>query len=482
MENDKKIRQWVKAHMPEAVEDLSRLCRIRSVAQIKGANVMPWGKGCLDVLYEFLKIGEEKGFKTRNYDDYIGLISYGDTTSEYQKDSIGIWTHLDVVDEGDLSEWEYPPYQPTVKNGYMIARGCQDNKSSTIIGLYTLLYFKEHSVQLKHGLQLYGGTCEEQGMYDLDYYIRHYPVPRLSLVPDAGFPVCCGERGVLNGRLTSISRLSGDVISLTSGDDVYKIPDRAEIVILDTRHRREILESVCCESKPKINFENGKIRIVFFGVTGNAARPSEGVNALSALIRFVLENHLLEPNDEELFRFGYAINVEEDGTSLGVNFSDELSGPTTLVITSAGIQDGYLYFDFASRYPYTIEPRTMKEAIYKDSEKAGFTFRVLYEREAMQFDSTKQSVRLLTKISDSVLNNHDQPYVMSGGTYARKLPNAFAFGAGMQVTPPPSELIKPGHGNYHQADESVSLERIEKGINIYIQAVSALNELPDLLI
>ena len=85
----------------------------------------------------------------------------------------------------------------------MIARGCQDNKSSAVMALYLLLYMKEHKIKLTYSLDAYMGTSEEVGMFDIDHFVAHYPCPELSLVPDSGFPVCCGERGSFNGELTA---------------------------------------------------------------------------------------------------------------------------------------------------------------------------------------------------------------------------------------------------------------------------------------
>ncbi len=83
--------------MPEIVKDLTRICCIRSVAEMDAVPYPPYGKGCREVLEEMLHIGEENGFSIRNYDNYVGKICYD--TPEH-KDSIGIWAHLDVVDEG----------------------------------------------------------------------------------------------------------------------------------------------------------------------------------------------------------------------------------------------------------------------------------------------------------------------------------------------------------------------------------------------
>ena len=234
MEQDK-VERWIEGQLPNIIKDLTRICRIRSVANPEEKEELPYGAGCKEALKEMLLMGEENGFTVRNYEDYVGCISYGDTSEEYQAKAIGIWSHLDVVDEGSLDRWQYSPYNPVVKEGYFIARGCQDNKSSAIMGLYVMKYFKEHQIELKHGLQLYLGTCEEQGMYDLDYYTKHYLSPALSLVPDSGFPVCFGERGIFNGELRSNHTLSESILEFNCNGSRAQIPDMAFIRLKGTK-------------------------------------------------------------------------------------------------------------------------------------------------------------------------------------------------------------------------------------------------------
>ena len=53
------------------------------------------------------------------------------------------------------------------------------------MALYVLRYFKDHNIAVDKDISLYCGTCEEQGMFDLDYFTENYPCPSLSLVPDA---------------------------------------------------------------------------------------------------------------------------------------------------------------------------------------------------------------------------------------------------------------------------------------------------------
>mgnify|MGYP004469930713 CR=1 FL=1 len=162
-DEDKEIASWVSDKMPQLVKDLTRICRIPSVAVVPEDKKPPYGPECVRVLDEMLQIGREYGLDTKNFDSCVGRIRYGDGDK-----SIGIWSHLDVVPVGGY--WEHDPFEPVVEQGYMIARGCQDNKSSAAMALYVLLYMKEHKIKLPYSLDAYMGTCEEVGMFDIDHF------------------------------------------------------------------------------------------------------------------------------------------------------------------------------------------------------------------------------------------------------------------------------------------------------------------------
>ena len=62
----------------------------------------PFGKETADCLQYFLSLAESMGFETRNYDNYVGEVVFGEG-----KD-FAILAHLDVVPAG--SGWKYPPF------------------------------------------------------------------------------------------------------------------------------------------------------------------------------------------------------------------------------------------------------------------------------------------------------------------------------------------------------------------------------------
>ncbi|MGN8631941.1 hypothetical protein ACTNEW_10240 [Blautia sp. HCP3S3_G3] len=68
-----------------------------------------------------------------------------------------------------------------------------------------------------------------------------------------------------------------------------------------------------------------------------------------------------------------------------------------------------------------------------------------------------------------------EPFVMGGGTYARKIPNAVAFGPGQQ-----RDFRIPGlpdgHGNGHCADEAEAAENLKNAVKIYVEALIRVDQ------
>ncbi len=476
MPDKQEVECWIKENLSNIERDLTRLCQIRSVAEVTDAKEPPYGAGCRQVLLEMLTLGKENGFEIRNYDNYVGCISYGSTTEEYQADAVGIWAHLDVVDEGDTAEWQYEPYKPQVKQGYFIARGCQDNKSSAIMALYVMKYLKEHKIVLNHGLQLYVGTCEEQGMYDLDYYTSHYPSPALSLVPDSGFPVCFGERGIFNGELTSDITVSDDILELSCNGSRALIPDTAAILLRKTEQRQRYCEELSRDYI--IDIKEDTIKITAKGVASHTANPNAGKNALLLLTEVLCQENMLEESDRNLFALLHAINSDYTGKALDIACEDEMSGPATVTAANAFLKDGHLAVQFFSRLPVSSNEFPFREKVEAAARKWGFQLEVIKLSKSNYFDPKHPAVSILTDAYNRVMGLDKKPFVMSGGTYASKLPRAFAFGTGgLPVKRPPEGLFLPGHGDYHQPDEAIAMERIEKAILVYIFSILELNKL-----
>jgi succinyl-diaminopimelate desuccinylase len=272
-----KINIWFETHKEDMVSDIMRLVRIASVSD-RNTDCKPFGQGCHDALEEMLTIAREHGFKTENYEYYVGSIGKDEKNWE---NTIGFWNHLDVVPAG--TNWDYEPFEPVVKEHFLIGRGAQDNKGPEIGIMYMMQCIQELKIPMKHELCLFVGCDEERGMEDLSYYTSHYRTPKLSMIADSGFPVCYGEKGIIEGQMVSDAEVSGKILELYGGNASNMIPDFAVALLKRTPELEQEL-AVCCNTM-EIALEDAAIRVTARGTSKHSAFPEGSKNAIHELCR-----------------------------------------------------------------------------------------------------------------------------------------------------------------------------------------------------
>lgn len=84
-------------------------------------------------------------------------------------------SHLDVV-PADPSEWDQPPFEANVVDGYMYGRGTTDTKNLTAVELALLSTLKREGAPLKRDIILAGTADEEAGgEVGIDWLLLHHP-------------------------------------------------------------------------------------------------------------------------------------------------------------------------------------------------------------------------------------------------------------------------------------------------------------------
>ena len=195
-DRERKIDEWIESHREEMTEELMEFVRRPSVSRADlpepGAPYGPDARKMLDFALE--RFGSF-GFRTENHGGYVGSAWYGD-----QEEELGFYAHLDVVPEGP--GWIYEPYNPLIKDGFVIGRGAADNKAAAVIGLYLMRYMKEHRIRLKKSFRMMFGCAEETGMDDFkQYQAQGGKLPDFGIVADCGFPVCFAQKGGWNADI-----------------------------------------------------------------------------------------------------------------------------------------------------------------------------------------------------------------------------------------------------------------------------------------
>ena len=103
------------ARRQELIRTVSRLVGVKSVKG-EATPEAPFGPGPRAALDEALKICDELGFATRDYDHYVGLADLNDKETQ-----LHILGHLDVVPEG--MGWDTDPYTCVEKDGMLYVQG-----------------------------------------------------------------------------------------------------------------------------------------------------------------------------------------------------------------------------------------------------------------------------------------------------------------------------------------------------------------------
>jgi succinyl-diaminopimelate desuccinylase len=528
-----KVSRWFEEHREKMIGDIIRLVRIPSVSCPQEGEEAPFGEACRDCLEEMLAMGREFGFHTENYGNRVGSIGQQDKDWDHM---IGFWNHLDVVPVGN--QWTYEPFEPVLKDYFLIGRGAQDNKGPAVGILYMMKCLRELEIPVKHQLTLFVGCDEERGMKDLEYYVSHHPTPRLSMIADSGFPVCYGEKGILEGSLHSRENVCEEILELEGGNASNMIPDAAYVVLKSTKALEEELDCMAGKNSDKAVTESGigensdkavaesgigensdkavaesgigensgkadtksgigkeslkfaritaereagKIRISASGESRHSAFPEGSVNAVHELLKFLSGLTSLPEKDRKLFDKLAYLSQEYYGEHMGIAGSDEVSGRTTCAATVLKLKEGRVSLHFNIRYAISEDGEKLSALLSGKAEEKELIWETERNSAPNYFPKEHPAVGILTDLYNEITGGNAEAFVMGGGTYARKLPRAFAYGVGGMKQSEEDIRIKerlflPGHGGAHEPDEGLNVRLLTEAMKIYTMAVIALND------
>lgn len=462
-ELEARIAQYFEDRKDDIVRDIFRLVRIRSVSEAGGPPSAPFGGGCARVLDEALALAAEMGFATHNFDYYVGTAQLGAGDNV-----LGLCTHLDVVPEGN--DWRYAPYDPQMVQGHLVGRGVSDDKGPAVLMLYVAACIRDLGLPMRHGLRLIMGCNEECGMQDLAYYVTQQTPPRFTLVPDSIYPVNNGEKGRGDVCLRS-GPMQGNLRTLFCGARNNLLPDRAYAT----------LAGISCSELPPLPEDleaedcDGGVQITAKGIACHATKPETGRNAAVLLLRYLLDGALLSSSEAAAARGVISMLADYNGAGLGIAYSDAQSGPVTHVMRELELVDGALHMACTVICPVTMDLEAMGTRLDAHMAQLGYTATDVSISQPRYISPEEPVVRALMEVYEHVHPRHFPP-IVTGGTYAKMLPNALAFGNAFRESPSPFE---EGHGGIHKPDECIALADLLESARIYVLALLKLDAIFD---
>ncbi|MEH7222752.1 dipeptidase PepV [Bacillus sp. JJ1566] len=456
----------------DLLHDLQTILKIESVKDLESATKKrPMGDKIGEALETMLSITEFAGFKTTNIDGMVGYAEYAPAKAE---DYIGILCHLDVVPA--TGDWVSPPFEPTIRDGKMYARGAIDDKGPTIAAYYGLKIVKELGLPLKHNIRIIFGTDEESGMSCMKKYVEVEKAPLAGFAPDADFPIIHAEKGQINVKLglqNVTNSEDGDLslLSFVSGEKGNMVPDVAEAVINGQNDTLVQQFLKYCKEKGVVysySQDGNQTMLKLVGTSAHGMEPHKGVNAALHLASF-LQQYSFEESANHYIQFIYKTLYNQfKGEGLGIDFSDEITGPLTV---NAGIftfkKDVIAEIHLNIRCPVETNYENTIEQLTKIIESYSFKVTSLASKEPHHVPKDSPMIQTLQEVYEAETGDEPTLLTTGGATYARFMKNGVAFGAVFPDKPMTA----------HQKNEYIEIDDLLKATAIYAHAIYRLGNL-----
>lgn len=457
---NRQVNDWIDLHRNDIIKNCCSLLQFPSVKDSPDSEDRPFGKGIADALDYMLSLGRQHGFGTKNLDGYAGFIDSGSGGEEL----LGVLTHLDVVPAGE--GWSLPPFNGTVKDGRIYGRGAMDDKGPTIAAFFAMLALKECKIPLGRRIRLIMGCDEESGLTCIDRYLKTEQIPALSFSPDGDYPLVNSEKNIFHAYYECA--FSSD-ITIQCGERVNVVPPLATAFV---PFKKPEVEARVTEPMKKIGFDYTLFdtadgtKIEVYGKASHSSHPENGKNALQALF-YLLTLLPLKEEDRKITELLYDMfGLEYNGEALGLACEDESGALTLNVGVMHWTKDGFeMQIDI--RAPLSVTRKKIEDHINRKTDGSGIICGSKTKFvDGLYVPEDSELVAKLLKVYREYTGDNRPPLKIGGGTYARRLPNAVAFG-----------IEFPDKGSVmHMPDEYIDIDDLILDVKILAHAMIALTE------
>ena len=440
------MKNRIEQMLPLQIEDLKALVRIPSVSRGDPAETgKPFGATVYKALQTALEMARKLGLKAWDVDGYCGVVEYGEG-----EEVLGILAHLDVVPEGE--GWSVPPYSATEKDGRIIGRGTLDDKSPALSAIYALAAIKDCGFKMKRRVRVILGCDEEIGSLGVEHYLKVEGQPTLAFTPDAEYPVVNSEMGIMH---TTYEKRVPMSLRIDCGTAANVIPGVIRAVLPVGAVPVDVPEGYTA------TFEGSRITVE--GRGGHASMPEFAKNALLALLDILVRQPLPEADMETVKALHDLWRFDMHGETLGIDVTDE-SGRITYSPDVIRFDENGVRFIADCRHPFGAKAEDLLKVWDAAYAKAGFVRTDTVIKPGHFIPADSELVSTLMNVYNELNGSDSKPLSMGGGTYAREMQNAVAFGT-----------VREGEESAcHMPDESISIEDIRFNTNCMAEAIRRL--------
>ena len=125
------LRTAIAREMPRALDELSRLVRIPSIA-FPGYDEEPV-RASAEATAEILNAAGYGGVRLIELPGVDHPAVFGEVRGPAGAPTVLLYAHHDIQPEGPLEEWTTPPFEPEVRDGRLYGRGSSDDKCGIVM-------------------------------------------------------------------------------------------------------------------------------------------------------------------------------------------------------------------------------------------------------------------------------------------------------------------------------------------------------------
>ncbi|HEU3500873.1 TPA: dipeptidase [Streptococcus pneumoniae] len=413
----------------------------------EGENGTPFGQAIQDVLEKTLEICRDIGFTT--YLDPKGYYGYAEIGQGAEL--LAILCHLDVVPSGDEADWQTPPFEATIKDGWVFGRGVQDDKGPSLAALYAVKSLLDQGIQFKKRVRFIFGTDEETLWRCMARYNTIEEQASMGFAPDSSFPLTYAEKGLLQVELHGPG---SDQLELEVGGAFNVVPDKAN-------YQGLLYEQVCNGLKEAgYDYQTTEQTVMVLGVPKHAKDASQGINAVIRLAT------ILAPLQEHPALSFLATQAGQDGTGRQIfgDIADEPSGHLSFNVAGLMINHERSEIRIDIRTPVLADKEELVELLTRCAQNYQLRYEEFDYLAPLYVAEDSKLVSTLMQIYQEKTGDNSPAISSGGATFARTMPNCVAFGA----------LFPRAKQTEHQANECAVLEDLYRAMDIYAEAVYRL--------
>lgn len=433
------------------IKDLARLVEVPSTRDLttKGPQA-PFGGGIRKAFEVFADIATKLGFSVTDCEGYAMYASMGG-----EGPYVGVLAHLDVVEAGNLDDWNSDPFQLYEHDGMLYGRGVNDDKGPLLAALYAAWRIKEEGHRLRYPLRLIVGGAEETTWECMEHYFQHHEQPVCGFSPDGNFPIVNGEKGILQVRF------------------LFPVTDSLRI------HCTHRLNYVCDELRVEVpeamDVEFAKLaecsstsegkELIYRGSKTLSRNPQRGKNAIFYFVKDFLKYKPANASLKQLLQMIQDQFLDDFyGEKSGLYHVDPDMGTTSVCPMSITCNKDVFELCLDIRYVKGMYEAGLMKRLRELAAQYDAQLDILKHKRLLYVEEDSLLIQGLKNAYHRVMHTEAETITKGGASYARVLDHGVAFGATFDGEDP-----KP-----HMPNECMRIDSLMKASEIYYEALMEL--------